>query len=126
MRFLAAVVAVLIIAGAACTPSERAQQARVADRTQHVNPMHRWIDQTARSPVKPASGEFLDLNKNGKKDPYEDPNVPIERRIDDLIAQMNLDEKSCQLATLYGYQRVLTDALPTPQWKNKIWKDGIA
>jgi hypothetical protein len=39
---------------------------------------------------------------------------------------MNLDEKTCQLATLYGYQRVLTDALPTPQWKQKIWKDGIA
>ncbi|HEY0459779.1 MAG TPA: glycoside hydrolase family 3 N-terminal domain-containing protein, partial [Pyrinomonadaceae bacterium] len=29
-------------------------------------------------------------------------------------------------ATLYGYNRVLKDELPTPDWKNKIWKDGIA
>ena len=39
---------------------------------------------------------------------------------------MTQDEKTCQLATLYGFGRVLKDSLPTPTWKNAIWKDGIA
>jgi len=39
---------------------------------------------------------------------------------------MTLNEKTCQTATLYGYNRVLKDELPTPDWKNRIWKDGIA
>jgi beta-glucosidase len=36
---------------------------------------------------------FRDLNKNGKLDPYEDTRQPMEARVDDLISQMNLDEK---------------------------------
>ena len=67
-----------------------------------------------------------DLNKNGKVDPYEDPARPVEERVEDLLGQMTLDEKTCQLATLYGYGRVLKDKLPTPAWKKEIWKDGIA
>jgi len=69
---------------------------------------------------------WIDLNKNGVKDPYEDPSLNIEKRLDDLLARMTVEEKTCQLATLYGYGRVLKDPLPTPAWKNAIWKDGIA
>ncbi len=69
---------------------------------------------------------WIDLNKNGKKDIYEDPAQPIEARVSDLLSQMTLEEKTCQLATLYGYKRILKDSLPTPEWKNEIWKDGIA
>ncbi len=69
---------------------------------------------------------WIDFNKNGIKDIFEDPAQPIDKRVANLLSQMNLDEKTCQLATLYGYGRVLKDELPTPQWKNKIWKDGIA
>ena len=29
------------------------------------------------------------------------------------------------MVTLYGYQRVLKDDLPTPEWKQALWKDGI-
>lgn len=68
---------------------------------------------------------WIDLNKNGKEDVYEDPSLPTEKRIDDLLSQMTLDEKTCQMATLYGYHRVLKDSLPTPEWKEEIWKDGI-
>ena len=39
---------------------------------------------------------------------------------------MAVEEKICQLATLYGSGRVLQDVRPTPGWKNEIWKDGIA
>ena len=70
--------------------------------------------------------DWIDLNKNGVMDIYEDPAQPIEKRIDDLLSKMTLEEKTCQMATLYGYHRVLKDSLPTPQWKNEIWKDGIA
>lgn len=69
---------------------------------------------------------WIDFNKNGEMDIFENPKQPIEKRVQDLLSQMNLDEKTCQLATLYGYKRVMSDSLPTPEWKNKIWKDGIA
>jgi beta-glucosidase len=78
-------------------------------------------------------GGWIDLNKNGRLDVYENPKAPIEKRIDDLLSQMTLEEKTCQTATLYGVGRgrsgaepPLKDELPTPEWKNKIWKDGIA
>lgn len=57
---------------------------------------------------------------------FEDPGQPIVNRVEDLLSQMTVEEKTCQLATLYGYRRVLKDPLPTPDWKNQIWKDGIA
>lgn len=68
---------------------------------------------------------WIDFNKSGVKDVYEDPNAPIDARIEDLLGQMTLDEKTCQMVTLYGYQRVLKDDLPTPEWKQALWKDGI-
>jgi beta-glucosidase len=69
---------------------------------------------------------WIDFNKNGKQDVYEDPSASVEKRIKNLLSQMTLEEKTCQTATLYGYGRVLKDKLPTPAWKNEIWKDGIA
>lgn len=68
---------------------------------------------------------WMDFNKNGIKDVYEDPTAPIDARIEDLLSQMNLNEKTCQMVTLYGYKRVLKDALPTPEWKQMLWKDGM-
>ncbi|MDR3340026.1 MAG: glycoside hydrolase family 3 C-terminal domain-containing protein [Candidatus Symbiothrix sp.] len=69
---------------------------------------------------------WIDFNKNGVKDVYEDTEAPIDLRVANLLSQMTLAEKTCQLATLYGSGRVLRDSLPTPQWKKEIWKDGIA
>lgn len=71
-------------------------------------------------------GTWIDFNKNGRMDVFEDPAQPQDRRVEDLLAQMSMEEKTCQLATLYGYGRVLKDPLPAPDWKNAIWKDGIA
>lgn len=70
--------------------------------------------------------DWTDLNKNGKKDIYEDPSAPVNQRADDLLRQMTLEEKTCQMATLYGWKRILKDSLPTEKWKEEIWKDGIA
>ncbi|GAB3775223.1 glycoside hydrolase family 3 N-terminal domain-containing protein [Spirosoma horti] len=36
---------------------------------------------------------FKDLNKNGKLDKYEDWRLPVETRVQDLIAQMTIEEK---------------------------------
>jgi len=69
---------------------------------------------------------WIDFNKNRIKDVYEDPTQSIDSRVKDLISQMTVNEKTCQCATLYGFKRVLKDELPTPGWKNEIWKDGIA
>jgi beta-glucosidase len=69
---------------------------------------------------------WIDFNKNGKKDIYEDPTKPVEERVNDLLKQMTVEEKTCQLATLYGYGAVLKDRQPTPAWKDSVWKDGIA
>jgi len=40
---------------------------------------------------------WIDLNKNGMKDVYEDSTQPVEKRVDDLLKQMTLDEKIGQL-----------------------------
>lgn len=69
---------------------------------------------------------WIDFNKNGVKDVYEDPSASIADRVSNLLSQMTINEKTCQMATLYGYGRVLADPLPTEGWKNEIWKDGIA
>lgn len=69
---------------------------------------------------------WIDFNKNGKMDVFEDPSQNIDKRVADLVSQMNVEEKTCQMATLYGYKRVLKDEMPVPNWKNEVWKDGIA
>lgn len=68
---------------------------------------------------------WIDFNKNGKKEVFEDPAASIDDRINDLLRQMTMEEKTNQMVTLYGYKRVLEDDLPNPGWKQKIWKDGI-
>ncbi|MBN2164608.1 MAG: glycoside hydrolase family 3 C-terminal domain-containing protein [Pontiellaceae bacterium] len=83
----------------------------------------------------PASGQmasqgiyhngWTDLNKNGGMDLYEDASQPIDERVEDLLARMTVEEKTMQLATLYGWKRVLQDPLPTPEWSQEIWKDGL-
>lgn len=41
--------------------------------------------------------EWIDLNKNGMKDVYEDSTKPVEKRVEDLLGQMTLEEKIGQL-----------------------------
>ncbi|WOH38201.1 glycoside hydrolase family 3 N-terminal domain-containing protein [Thalassotalea fonticola] len=47
------------------------------------------------APTLNTSGfNYRDLNKNGELDVYEDSRQPISRRVDDLVAQMNIEEKA--------------------------------
>lgn len=68
---------------------------------------------------------WIDFNKNGVMDTYEDPGASLDARVENLLSQMTVEEKTCQMVTLYGFKRVLTDDLPTPAWKTKLWKDGM-
>ncbi|MBB6110984.1 beta-glucosidase [Mucilaginibacter lappiensis] len=69
---------------------------------------------------------WVDFNKNGKMDVFEDPSQTVDKRVADLLSQMTVEEKTCQMATLYGYKRVLKEEMPAASWKNEVWKDGIA
>ena len=48
---------------------------------------------------------WIDLNKNGAKDAYEDPALPTETRVADLLARMSREERVGQLL-----QKLMTDA----------------
>ena len=68
---------------------------------------------------------WIDRNKNGKQDAYENPKLSVEERVADLISQMTIDEKTCQMGTIYGYKRVLKSPVPKDSWKKRVWKDGV-
>ena len=44
---------------------------------------------------------YCDLNKNGVLDVYEDPRQPIEKRVEDLLSQMTIEEKAGQMFCPY-------------------------
>lgn len=47
------------------------------------------------APVLEVNGkQYRDLNKNGRLDVYEDPKANIDSRINDLLRQMNIEEKA--------------------------------
>jgi len=77
-------------------------------------------------PSKIYHDRWIDFNKNGKMEVFEDSRQTIDKRIENLLSLMTLEEKTNQMATLYGYKRVLKDELPNAGWKNQIWQDGIA
>lgn len=84
---------------------------------------NRFVTEDTKTGIYQAG--WIDLNKNGVKDPYEDPALDDEARITDLLGRMTPDEKTAQMTTLYGYPRVLKGELPTAAWKQAFWKDGI-
>ncbi|MFE2293423.1 glycoside hydrolase family 3 protein [Streptomyces sp. NPDC059452] len=53
---------------------------------------------------------FRDLNHNGTMEPYEDPRLPVEERVTDLLARMTLEEK----AGLMCHGRMLPPTDGTP------------
>lgn len=59
-------------------------------------------------------------------DVFGNSKANINDRVNNMLSLMSVNKKTNQLATIYGYLRVLKDSLPTAAWKNEIWKDGIA
>ena len=59
-----------------------------AQKTTQANLGYRTVKTLKKSGL-----EFKDLNKNGKLDKYEDWRLPTDVRVNDLIAQMSIEEK---------------------------------
>lgn len=45
----------------------------------------------------PEQAAYRDLNRNGVMDPYENPALPVDARVDDLLGRMTPEEKAGQL-----------------------------
>ncbi|MFJ1835232.1 glycoside hydrolase family 3 protein [Streptomyces sp. NPDC088175] len=45
----------------------------------------------------PDGAPFRDLNHNGTMEPYEDPRLPVDDRVEDLLGRMTLEEKAGQM-----------------------------
>jgi|GEM_PF-9181 len=69
-----------------------------------------------RKPPNIYQSDWIDLNKNGRKDPYEDPSQPVEKRIENLLGMMTLEEKLGQLSqeVRFGDQSEKKDAARFP------------
>ncbi len=64
------------------------------------------------APASPYHDGWIDFNKNGRKDVFEDPSQPIEKRLDDLWRQMTFAEKLAQIRTYPGWSLVGQKELP--------------
>ncbi len=89
-----------------------------------------WVGEAATDATRPGLSIYhtgwIDHNKNGRKDPYEDSALGTDARVADLLRQMTIEEKAAQMTTLYGFGNVLMDELPTPAWRDSLWHYGIA
>jgi beta-glucosidase len=47
---------------------------------------------------------YNDLNHNGRCDPYENPNLTVNERVEDLLSKMTLEEKAGQLVMTMGWE----------------------
>ena len=66
-----------------------------------------------------------DLNKNGSLDVYEDFREPVERRVEDLLKQMTIEEKIGQMfITMIGMGRN-GDLLDLPPIHKDILDDPL-
>lgn len=67
--------------------------------------------------VQIASAAFMDLNRNGKMEPYENPSLPYEARVADLISRMTVDEKAAQLSQT----QVVTTSAKKEGWSESTY-----
>ena len=56
------------------------------------------------TPVRAQAPLYQDLNHNGRIDTYENPDLSIAQRVDDLMSRMTLEEKVGQLAMTMGWE----------------------
>ena len=62
---------------------------------------------------------FGQAQPSASADPYKDPSLPVERRIDDLISRMTLEEKASQL----GHTSAAIPRLGVPAYN--WWNEGL-
>ena len=71
---------------------------------------------------------FIDLNKDGKMNSYENPDLPVSERVNDLLSKMTLEEKISQLGShAPGIPRL---GIPPYDWWNEclhgVARAGVA
>ena len=68
---------------------------------------------------------FRDLNKNERLDVYEDSREPVDKRVEDLLNQMTIEEKIGQMfITMIGMGRD-GDLLDVPPIHKDILEDPL-
>jgi beta-glucosidase len=65
----------------------------------------RYVPPTVGKPEIYHDG-WIDFNKNGVMDPYEDPSRPVDERVEDLLSRMTLEEKLEQLRSSFKPEAV--------------------
>lgn len=78
--------------------------------------------------ASPYYSDWIDFNKNGKLDQYENPTRSTAERIQDLMSQMTVEEKVGQLLTPYGwpmYERKGNEVIITDELKKDITQRHI-
>jgi hypothetical protein len=88
-------------------------------------------------------GDWIDLNKNGRKDVYEDSAQPVARRVNDLLGGMSPEEKIGQLVQAHSEDNALaqfggllregrissfldgSELIETPMQRNQLQKIAV-
>lgn len=68
-----------------------------SNKKENVNQLPEILSNKSKVILEKEGVTFRDLNKNGKLDIYEDAKQPIEERVEDLLSQMNIEEKAGML-----------------------------
>ena len=63
---------------------------------------------------KRTTSGWIDFNKNGKMDIYEDPSQAIDKRVEDLVSRMTLEEKLSQMQN--GSKAIPRLGIPKYNW----------
>lgn len=66
---------------------------------------------------------YNDLNRNGQCDPYENPYLTVNERVEDLLSKMTLEEKAGQLVMTMGweyYEKTGNQYVLTEKFKDAI------
>lgn len=61
------------------------------------------ISTRAKSTLKVNGKVFKDLNGNGQLDPYENWELPVSERVDDLVSRMTIEEKAGMMLSMSHY-----------------------
>jgi beta-glucosidase len=70
----------------------RGHQGERGDQGSHGRPPE--LEARVKDTLTVRGRTFKDLNANGVLDPYEDWRLPVDRRVDDLVPRMTLEEKA--------------------------------
>lgn len=64
-----------------------------------------WAAKTLKAPKNIYHKGWTDFNKNRQKDVYENPSAPLEKRVNDLLSRMTLEEKIEELNLRAYYEK---------------------